>query len=491
MDQIKQSDDKNSESARFSLSVDEWTSLKCRRYFNICIHHTDDTFYNLGLVYIPGKCGAKETKEIVEKRLQEFGLCFEQDIVAVTSDGPNVMVKFGRESPTEMVLCLNHAIHLSVIATFCKRETDENVIDMSMDQDLNQNQISSDEESEDDADCIDDCVLESASTENVGYIQNIQQALTETRALVTLFRKSPLKNITLQKYVKEEFGHELQLLLDVRTRWNSMMQMIERFLKLKNAIKKALIDLNMSEKWNDANTSILESLLNILHPVKLSVEALSRKDATILTAEAIIDVLINKLRSMENDLARQFVEHLIGKITERRNVNLISLVKYLHNPIAYNNENERIFQRCNKTTLIKYTEELYNRLYPNSNSSSTEVSDIANQDNEEDLKLDDELFELQLKKAIQTAETSDKTSHTHITRNLIKKEFQLFESTGQRTPTLEKMYKAVMTVKPTSTENERVFSLSGNIVSKIRNRLSDDAVNALVFLKAYFMRKKR
>ena len=137
--------------------------------------------------------------------------------------------------------------------------------------------------------------------------------------------------------------------------------------------------------------------------------------------------------------------------------------------------------------MIKYTEELYNRLYPNSNSSTNEVSNIANQDNEEDLELDNELFELQLKKAIQTTETSDKTSHIHITRNLIKKKFLLFESTGLRTPTLEKIYKAVMTIKPTSPENERFFSLSGNIVSKIRNRLSDDAVNAIVFLKSYFI----
>lgn len=65
----------------------------------------DGTFYNWGVVYILGKCGARETREIVEKRLEEFGRSFEQHIVAVTSDGPNVMVKFGRESPTEMVLC--------------------------------------------------------------------------------------------------------------------------------------------------------------------------------------------------------------------------------------------------------------------------------------------------------------------------------------------------------------------------------------------------
>lgn len=71
---------------------------------------------------------------------------------------------------------------------------------------------------------------------------------------------------------------------------------------------------------------------------------------------------------------------------------------------------------------------------------------------------------------------------------MLKKEFQLFDQTNKRTANLEKIFNAIMTVKPTSTENERVFSMSRNIVSKIRNRISDEAINALVFLKAYFIR---
>lgn len=47
--------------------------------------------------------------------------------------------------------------------------------------------------------------------------------------------------------------------------------------------------------------------------------------------------------------------------------------------ILYNNENEGIFQRCKKTILIKYTEELYNRLNRNSRSSSNEIVNIVNQ----------------------------------------------------------------------------------------------------------------
>lgn len=173
---------KQKESARFSLSVDEWSSLRNRRYFNICIHHTDGNFYNLGLVYIPGQCRAVEIKEIIKHRLEEFGLYFEQDVVAVTSDGPNVMVKFGRENPTEMVLCLNHAVHLAVLETFCKKnETNENFTANQDSDNL------SGEESEYDED---NCDLEPEIRTN--YTQNIDKALQDTRALVKLSRKSPL-----------------------------------------------------------------------------------------------------------------------------------------------------------------------------------------------------------------------------------------------------------------------------------------------------------
>lgn len=56
------------------------------------------------------------------------------------------------------------------------------------------------------------------------------------------------------------------------------------------------------------------------------------------------------------------------------------------------------------------------------------------------------------------------------------------------------MYKVLLSVKPTSTENENVFSISGNIVNKIKNPLykaADKAYfkkNASIILKAYFIR---
>lgn len=52
--------------------------------------------------------------------------------------------------------------------------------------------------------------------------------LEPLRKIVNLFRKSTVKNNVLQPYVKVEFQKELELLLDVKTRWNSIETMVDR-----------------------------------------------------------------------------------------------------------------------------------------------------------------------------------------------------------------------------------------------------------------------
>lgn len=99
---------------RFSITLDEWTSVAQKRYLNICLTGVD-TFYNLGLVFIPGRCTAIEIRKIVEIRLKEFNISLEKHIVATVSDGPNVMKRFVADSPIDGYFCWNHAIHLAVI----------------------------------------------------------------------------------------------------------------------------------------------------------------------------------------------------------------------------------------------------------------------------------------------------------------------------------------------------------------------------------------
>ncbi|KAL0859841.1 hypothetical protein ABMA27_010181 [Loxostege sticticalis] len=480
---------------RFSLSVDEWTSVRNRRYFNLCLYVEDGEVFNLGLIYIPGKCGAEETKKMVEDTLKRFQLDFEKHIVATTSDGPNVMKKFGRESPSEMILCLNHAIHLGVVDTFYKKRQATSAVSSSEDTDdsddeIMENKNSSDDEADDNASYDTNFRLQP--------IDEIKRVLDETRSLVKLFRKSPLKNIQLQNYVKAEFGKELSLLLDVKTRWNSIIVMAERFLKLKNCVKKALIDLNMLDKWNEDNLLLLQSIVDLLQPVKIAVEALGRQNATLLTAEAIIDVLLKKIQSTttNDDLSSRFLGTLKARLEERRPQRVICLLKYLHtgHHTSQSQNTDFFTSNLSKTALIGFAEELYCRLFENiphiptpdmeiiSAEPSTSSSQVHNEP--------DESFVNQMEQAIKKIKEIVPEVQKTTTRATLKKEFQLFEATGKRTENLELLYKALNSIKPTSVENERVFSLSGGVITKIRSRLSDKAVNALIFLKAYFIKSK-
>ena len=51
-------------------------------------------------------------------------------------------------------------------------------------------------------------------------------------------------------------------------------------------------------------------------------------------------------------------------------------------------------------------------------------------------------------------------------------------------------YNYLINIKPTSVESERVFSLCSSFVTKVRNRLNDDIIDALIYLQSYFLNKQ-
>jgi len=58
--------------------------------------------------------------ELLEKKLQSFGLNFSEDIVAIVTDGASVMVKVGTLISTEHQLCYAHGIQLAVVDVLYK-----------------------------------------------------------------------------------------------------------------------------------------------------------------------------------------------------------------------------------------------------------------------------------------------------------------------------------------------------------------------------------
>ena len=90
-----------------------------------------------------------------------------------------------------------------------------------------------------------------------------------------------MKNEVLQKYVSLVKNKEFSLVLDCKTRWNSMFEMIEWYMSKKAHIKD-LLDLSIEHNIPTAEILFLNELKCSLEPIKLAVDASCRKDAMLL-----------------------------------------------------------------------------------------------------------------------------------------------------------------------------------------------------------------
>jgi hypothetical protein len=106
---------------KWSISFDEWTSRRGRRYLNINLHNSKDEPICLGLVHVLGSLTAERTQKLIRDRLLLFNLNLDTDIVASLCDGAKVNIKYSRQTPTETQICLAHGIHLAVTDVLYKK----------------------------------------------------------------------------------------------------------------------------------------------------------------------------------------------------------------------------------------------------------------------------------------------------------------------------------------------------------------------------------
>ncbi|UYV80790.1 hypothetical protein LAZ67_19001745 [Cordylochernes scorpioides] len=107
----------------FSLTLDDWTSIRSKRYLNINIHSRTKVC-NLGLTRISGVFSSEQCKYVIGAKLLEFGIDFETDIVCVTTDGCAMMVKLGHIIGPLQQLCYAHGLHLAVMDVLYAKKKD-------------------------------------------------------------------------------------------------------------------------------------------------------------------------------------------------------------------------------------------------------------------------------------------------------------------------------------------------------------------------------
>ena len=75
---------------------------------------------------------------------------------------------------------------------------------------------------------------------------------------------------------------------------------------------------------------------------------------------------------------------------------------------------------------------------------------------------------------------------------LVGNEMHLYKIYPKERPRyLQLLYKALKTIKPTSVEAKRAFSAMGFFVTKLRNRMSDKTLDALITMRQRYKKPKK
>ena len=337
------------------------------------------------------------------------------------------------------------------------------------------------------------------------------------RAIVRIFRRSPTKNdAILQPYVKRELGKELSLVLDCRTRWNSLYDMLARFIQLRNPVQKAMIDLKEPVQVTEADFACVQDIVSSLEPVKLAVKALCQRDTNLITAETALHFCLIELQKQSSELAKTLASSIEDRLRERRALHA-GVLQYLHCPSTASSRSAsaatELFSIPTNAAIKKFVHEMYTRLQrsdteASASSAASEAASGTDGDCADNVvKLDDSAdrpssttnqsqsqslekqLELAIMQSVMMKPSTLSSSSTAAEKNLasaVKAEMAVFASNGQRGRCLEAVYGYLMTIPPTSVEAERAFSAAGLLCTKLRSRLNDTTIDTLSFIRAYY-----
>jgi hypothetical protein len=101
---------------------------------------------------------------------------------------------------------------------------------------------------------------------------------------------------------------------------------------LKASIQKAAIDLNHPVRLEDSDFDLINEILDVLVPVKLTVDALGRRDANLCTADAALKFLFKQLNEKKLILANKMKTSLLDCLKQRRRMELSGVLNYLQSP---------------------------------------------------------------------------------------------------------------------------------------------------------------
>ena len=195
-----------------------------------------------------------------------------------------------------------------------------------------------------------------------------------------------------------------------------------------------------------------------------------------------------KLKVNQLFIGKRMHEQLVKRFDERRNPLLSGILHQL------SQSSDSSLDYPLRNDIIKKMRDLYARLFTSGETAETEEPEEPQPPLEQEQPSKrSKGEELKLWRMEKKASTSNKNSPGNLSSPSailleIKREMTILETTGQRPPCLDQIFKAVSTLPPTSVEAERAFSAAGLFVTKMRSSLSDNSLDTLCFLRHHLLK---
>ena len=178
----------------------------------------------------------------------------------------------------------------------------------------------------------------------------------------------------LQVYVKAAHGRELVPLYANKTRWNGILYMSKRFLKIRFEIHKSLIDAQKSSMYpTESEIDLIEEVVAALDVVEATTRHLQGRKVTLAEADRVFQYTLKEIHELKTPFADRLYDALIARILERRHKIFSTAHAYLEKASIMQSK-DLILPRATKKDITKFFEELFVRLYQ-SNEQGPEVID--------------------------------------------------------------------------------------------------------------------
>ena len=279
-----------SQNTKFNITLDEWKSINDSKFLNIVLYSQQQIF-NLGLCRLEGGTTSESILNIVLSKLSEFGLNLSQHIAVQTFDGANYMVKYGRLSGIPYTLCINHALHLAILKTI--KENQEGVNSIKLER---------------------------------------EDLIARVRSIVHSFKKSTRLSDILKDKIQSIYGPKSAstLIIDCKTRWSSLCDMLERFLRFFEEIKFVHLEVGKEFTITNEEKEYMQTLIESLIPVKILVRRFSSRTCFLYEAHKTISFLLDYLRTQNNDISSALFETIKYYYQKRVNKNIMNLIFEIH-----------------------------------------------------------------------------------------------------------------------------------------------------------------